>query len=181
LADDDRRLVEAFLAGDEDAFRQVFRRHSPRLYALALRLTGGRTADAEDTLQECWVRAARRLAGFEWRSQLSTWLTAILINCARERRRRSLPLADADLAQVWAPARSHAEALDLDRAIAALPDGYREVLVLHDVEGYTHAEIGTLLGVSAGTSKSQLFHARRAVRARLSSVSAPTEVGHDVG
>lgn len=181
MADDDRHLVEAFLAGDEDAFRQVFRRYGPRLYALALRLTGGRAADAEDVVQECWVRAARSLAAFEWRSQLSTWLTAILINCARESTRRSPPPTDADIATAWAPAHPRAQAIDLDRAIAALPDGYREVLVLHDVEGYTHAEIATRLGVSAGTSKSQLFHARRAVRARLSSVSAPTEVGHDVG
>ena len=166
----DRDLVTRFLAhGDEEAFRLLFRRHTPRLYALTLRLCGGRGDEAEDVIQTTWVRAAGQLARFEWRSALSTWLTGIAINCAREARRtRSLDASVETLEALAAPAAPPGARIDLDRAIAALPDGYREVLVLHDVEGLTHVEIAASLGVAVGTTKSQLFHARRAVRRWLS-------------
>ncbi|MEZ5317121.1 MAG: sigma-70 family RNA polymerase sigma factor [Vicinamibacterales bacterium] len=180
---EDRTLVDAFVAhGDEEAFRHLFRRHTPRLYALAYRLMAGRAADAEDVIQDTWLRAARHLGTFEWRSSLSTWLTGIAINCARERLRRRTPEAvdPATLAAIVMAADAGVPDVDLERAIALLPDGYREVLVLHDVEGFTHAEIATRLGVSPGTSKSQLFHARRAVRARLSPTARWTEAtDHD--
>jgi RNA polymerase sigma-70 factor (ECF subfamily) len=167
----DRELVERFVQQrDEEAFRLLFRRHTPRLYAIALRLMAQRASDAEDAVQTAWQRASTRLASFEWRSQFGTWLTAIVINCARERLRTRMWNAEAPLEDDFS---SHdrgpgATAIDLERAIAALPDGYREVLVLHDVEGMTHTEIAEHLGIAAGTSKSQLFHARRRVRALLS-------------
>ena len=167
----DRELVERFVQRrDEEAFRLLFRRHTPRLYAVSLRLMAQRAADAEDAVQTAWQRASARLGSFEWRSQFGTWLTAIVINCARERLRTRMWNAEAPLEDDF---RSHdrgpgATAIDLERAIAALPDGYREVLVLHDVEGMTHTEIAEHLGIAAGTSKSQLFHARRRVRALLS-------------
>jgi len=179
---DDRELVARFLARrDEEAFRALFRRYSPRLLATALRLVGGNHGDAEDVVQETWTRAMRRLVGFEWRSSLSTWLQSIVINCARERWRiatwESLDGRDRvetegreDLRTPHPALRSThgaSEAIDLERAVAALPEGYRAVFVLHDVEGYTHAEIAALCGISEGTSKSQLFHARRALRARV--------------
>jgi RNA polymerase sigma-70 factor (ECF subfamily) len=166
----DRDLADRFLRrADDAAFRTLFRRHTPRMYALALRLLAGRDAEAEDAVQDAWQRAAAALGRFEWRSTLATWLGGFVINCARERlRARPLIAIDPEaLAVVPAPAASPGEAIDLERAIAALPDGYREVLVLHDIEGYTHDEIAGRLGIAAGTSKSQLFHARRAVRARL--------------
>ena len=167
----EQALVARFVRhGDEEAFRLLFRQHSPRMYAMALRLMGGRAADAEDVVQDAWLRAAAKLGAFEWRSALSTWLTSIVINCARERL-RAKPTISADDVDAPAPAvapAASAERIDLDRAIAALPDGYREVLVLHDVHGLTHEEIAQMLDVAPGTSKSQLFHARRAVRARLS-------------
>ena len=142
---------------------------------MALRLAGGNHSDAEDVVQEAWTRATRRLAGFEWRSSLSTWLQSIVINCARERWRVATweSLGDADAVEPqerkgFRTAHWVGEAIDLERAIASLPEGYRAVLVLHDVEGYTHTEIAALCGISEGTSKSQLFHARRALRAKLS-------------
>ena len=152
--------------GDEDAFRQLFRRHTPRLYAMTLRLSAGRADQAEDLVQVAWLRASRQLAGFEWRSSLGTWLAGIAINCAREVRRKPQlePVAVETLERLPAPLVPVGDRVDLDRAIAALPDGYREVLVLHDVEGLTHDEISTALAIAPGTSKSQLFHARRAVR-----------------
>ena len=182
----DRDLAARFVAKrDETAFRQLFRRHTPRMYALALRLMAGRRADAEDVVQDAWQRAAAGLAGFEWRSALPTWLAGILINCARERLRAetaeaaAATPADADLTTPAGQAADAGLRLDLERAIAALPDGYREVLVLHDVEGYTHDEIAARLAIAPGTSKSQLFHARRAVRARL--VTATSETTRHAG
>ena len=167
----DRELAERFIARrDEEAFRQLFRRHSPRLFAMALRLTGGRRADAEDLVQDTWLRAARRLPNFEWRAALSTWLCAIAINCARERQRRREVNAAGDAAaaeRVAAAATSPVTSIDLERAIASLADGYREVLELYDIEGFTHAEIAESRGVAVSTSKSQLSRARALIRAKL--------------
>jgi RNA polymerase sigma-70 factor (ECF subfamily) len=129
---------------------------------------GARGDEAEDVVQETWQRAAGRVGAFEWRSALSTWLSGILINCARERLRKpGVEPMDPVAIDLLVARAAREPAIDLERAIAALPDGYREVFVLHDVEGLTHEEIASRLDVAAGTSKSQLFHARRALRARL--------------
>lgn len=166
----DQHLIETLLAeGAEWAFRELYHRHTPRVYQVVLRLMGGVEADAEDVLQDAWTRAGTALAGFRWESSFGTWLTGIAINSARSvyrsRGRREWVSVD-EISPVAPP--PHAERLDLERAIALLPTGYRAVLVLHDVEGYTHEEIGEQLGIATGTSKSQLFSARRALRAMLS-------------
>jgi RNA polymerase sigma-70 factor, ECF subfamily len=166
----DRQLAERVLAGDEAAFRDLYRRHTPRLLQLALRLVGGEEADAEDVVQETWIRAAERLDAFRWESAFGTWLYAIGINVAREaarkrEQRRETAWPDDEPPPAEPPDR--VEPLDLERAIASLPTGYRTVLVLHDVEGFTHEAIAEQLGVTPGTTKSQLFWARRAVRALL--------------
>lgn len=177
-APDDRALADALLnRGDEAAFRALYARHTPRLYALVLRLLGGREHDAQDVVQETWVRAAKSLAGFRWESAFGTWLTGIGINCARMQLRadgRWEPL-DAAPEPRSRPA-SHGERIDVERALALLPAGYRAVLVLHDVEGYTHEEIGDRLGIAPGTSKSQLFHARKSLRRLL---EPTTEKAHE--
>ena len=177
----DRALVTRFVAGaDEEAFRLLFRRHTPRLYAMALRLGGGDRGEAEEIVQMTWLRAAQGLDGFEWRSSLATWLTGIAVNCARERRRARppdpAPLAALDT--LPAPVTAPGLRLDLERAIAALPDGYRDVVVLHDVEGLTHAEVAAALGIAVGTAKSQLFHGRRALRRWLGG-PIPAGTRHD--
>jgi RNA polymerase sigma-70 factor, ECF subfamily len=168
----DEELVGSFVrAADEAAFRELYRRHTPALYQLALRLVGGSDSDAQDAVQDTWVRACRGLSGFGWRSSLRTWLVGILINRAREMARRSGRLGEEELTEESAaraaPGARAGEEIDLERAIARLPAGYRHVLVLHDVEGYTHEEICRLLEIGVGTSKSQLHHARRAMRAAL--------------
>ena len=164
---DDRALVRAFLGGDEHAFRELYRRHTPALYRIVWRLTGGRDEDAADIVQDVWLRASRRLDTFRWDAALPTWLTSIAINCVRERSRRQQNGAVPLTGEIpsW---RSDDRRLDLEHAIQALPPGYREVVVLHDIEGYTHDEIAGLLGIETGTSKSQLFRGRRALRAALS-------------
>jgi RNA polymerase sigma-70 factor (ECF subfamily) len=178
----DRDLVARFVAQrDEAAFRALYRRHTPRLFALLIRLGGGRDADLEDTVQETWVRAAEALAGFRWDSALSTWLAGIAINRRRERRRsqaRTSRREEVFAAQAGGAAGGErggeaqsagdpAGVIDLRGAVARLPDGFREVLVLHDVFGHTHEEIGRMLGIEPGTSKSQLARARQAARRLL--------------
>lgn len=164
--EEDRALVDAFRReGDARAFHALFARHSPALYALALRLMGGLGREAEDVVQETWVRAIAGLDGFAWRSALRTWLFGIAIHTAREMLRRRTPGFPCEgESTLRATAPLHPERLDLERAIARLPNGYRAILVLHDIVGMTHAEIGERLGIASGTSKSQLAHARRALR-----------------
>ncbi|MGH7537521.1 MAG: RNA polymerase sigma factor [Gemmatimonadales bacterium] len=172
VADDDRTLATAVARnGDERAFGALYDRHTPALYRLALRLVGGEASDAEDIVHDAWVRAVGRLAGFEWRSALRTWLCGIVVNRARELLRQRHQLhwtthADAVAADDVRLSGTF-DRLELERAIAALPAGARAVLVLHDVEGYTHEEIGRLLDIEPGTSKSQLSRARRDMRRAL--------------
>ncbi|MGH7495115.1 MAG: RNA polymerase sigma factor [bacterium] len=168
---EDRRLVGRFLKRrEEGVFREIYRRHSGRLYQLSLRLMGGDEHAAEEILQEAWVRAIERLHEFRWQSSLRTWLSAIVINCSRELYRRRSAQQNAfaaDELELPVLPRDHAREVDLEHAIAALPPGYRQVLVLHDIEGYRHEEISQMLAIDAGTSKSQLFRARRALRRAL--------------
>ena len=167
---EDRPLVEEFLrTRGEGEFRLLYRRHTPRMYAMAMRLLGGVMVEAEEAVQESWVRAIERLNAFEWRSALSTWLIAILINRCRERIRQRGRREVTNL-EIVEGGRSPAGELqdDLERAIARLSDGAREILVLHDVAGFTHAEIAERLGIQQGTSKSQLSRARAKLRHFLS-------------
>ena len=171
----ERESVRRFLAGrDEASFRALYRAQTPFLYALALRLCGGRRSDAEDIVQETWVRAVSGLAGFRWESALSTWLCGIAIRCFREqvRTRREEPMPELPPAAASADPEPD---IDLERGIADLAPGYREVLLLHDVHGYSHEEIGRLLGIDAGTSKSQLSRAREALRDRIGRGAAAPE------
>ncbi|HEU4980746.1 MAG TPA: RNA polymerase sigma factor [Solirubrobacterales bacterium] len=173
---EDRELADAVArSGDETAFRALYRRHTPALYRLALRLGGGDGPWAEELVQRTWIRAIDGLGSFAWRSSLSSWLGGIAINCARELWREARTRSETALAEempLAAPRLSAPEErVDLERAIEGLPAGYREIFVLHDVEGYTHEEIGGLLGIETGTSKSQLSRARQRLRAAL----APTD------
>ncbi|MBK5258281.1 MAG: RNA polymerase sigma factor [Thermoanaerobaculia bacterium] len=169
MTESDESLVRAFAGGDADAFLPLYRRHAPLLYGFVTRMVGLPAAD--DVLQEAWLRAARFLPRFEWRSSLRTWLCGIAANCAREHLRRKGRL-DAEVASdggeiatVWYDA--VADQVDLERSIARLSPRYREVLLLHDVLEMTHAEIASALGIDEGTSKSNLSRARAAVRETL--------------
>jgi len=166
----DRDLVAAYLGGrDEAAFRDLYRAHTPALFRFAVLRVGA--SAAEDVVQETWLRAARTLERFEWRSSLRTWLTGIALNLCRDQHRRTgrLRLVEQPppAAQEPAAAARGPDRQALAKALEALPEGAREVLLLHDVQGFTHEEIGSLLEISAGTSKSQLHRARRRLRREL--------------
>lgn len=155
------------MTGGEDAFRALYRAHTPALYALALRLSGADRHEAEDLVQETWVRATRKMSSFRGDSALRTWLCGVLVNVRRERVRSAWRMVgEADI-EPASPPRDDA-AFDIERAIAALPNGARDIFVLHEVYGYEHREIAEMLGVVEGTSKSQLARARTLLRRALS-------------
>jgi RNA polymerase sigma-70 factor, ECF subfamily len=165
----EKQLVEKFCrTRDESAFRELYRLHTPLLYRVCVRMLGNESA-AQDAIQEVWLRADAGLAQFQWQSSLSTWLVGIAINRCREilrekyRNNQSLESPPEKIV-TSAPAELQ---LDMARAVSSLAAGYREVLLLHDVEGYTHEEIGVILGIDSGTSKSQLSRARKILRERL--------------
>jgi len=169
-------LVARAQAGDQTAFRELYREHAGRVYALCLRLTGdGR--DAEERTQDVFVRLWDKLSSFRGESAFSSWLHRLAVNVVlNERRttgrreRRVMPTEDPDSvvgAQHAAPLHGSSLSIDLERAIAELPDGAREVFVLYDIEGYAHGEIAQLVGIAEGTSKAQLFRARRLLREKL--------------
>ena len=167
----DRELADRVASsGDEAAFRALYRRHAPTVYRFALRLAGGNTAEAEDLTQETWLRAARGLGRFQWKSAFRTWLIGIALNQYRElARRNGRRITFAEVAREHpSEAGEPGRRMDLERALQLLPPGFRTVLVLHDVEGFTHREIGEQLGISDGTCKSQLHDARKAMRRLLS-------------
>lgn len=175
----DDELIQQAKKGDRSAIQSLYTRYADHVYSVVRRLAGDDML-AEDWAQEAWIRAIRALPDFRGESQFGTWLHRIAVNSAlygvrgRERRStRELPLPDA----IAAAGRGDQTLLRvrLERALEQLPSGMRRVLVLHDVEGYTHAEIGILLGVSPGTCKSQLFKARARMRELLDSAPQTLE------
>ncbi len=173
---DEREIIERAQGGDAAAIRTLYRGHASRVYAVVRRIAGD-DAQAEDWAQEAWVRAIRALPTFRSDSRFSTWLHRIAVNSALQARRSGLRREERET--VLRIERGSATRdpsplvrMRLERALDALPAGMREVLVLHDVEGYTHEEIGEMLGVADGTSKSQLFKARARMRELLGSRAA---------
>lgn len=159
--------------GDTAAFERVYHAYVPRVHSLARRMAGPEAAD--ELTQDVFVRVWQKLATFRGDSAFGTWLHRLAVNVIVERfrslgtaRRRFLDDGETTLELTHAPARSRPDlGMDLEVAIAALPEGARSVFVLHDVEGFRHEEIARMLGVSAGTSKSQLHRARQILKASL--------------
>lgn len=163
----DADLVRRARDGAIDAFEQIYRRHAGRVHGLCLRLTGDRQR-AEEHTQDTFVRAWQGLGGLRDDHGLGAWLRRIAVNSVlgeRRRARRSPVLADRafdDPAELGSAARTApGSAVDLERAIGALPARAREVFVLHQVEGYRHDEIAAMLSVTTGTTKAQLHRARK--------------------
>jgi RNA polymerase sigma-70 factor (ECF subfamily) len=166
------QLIRQAADGDARAIRSLYDRYAPRVFAVVRRIAGD-DESAQDYAQEAWIRAVRALPSFRGDARFSTWLHRIAVNSALQalrrsetRRRREAPFpAEVAIAPHGGDTLLQRR---LERALDALPDGMRQVLILHDVEGYTHEEIGDALGVAPGTSKSQLFKARAKMRELLS-------------
>ena len=170
---EERELISRVLAGDPSAERALYDAHVDRVFRLVYRMAGDMDK-AQDYTQETFIRAFSRLQSFRGDSALSTWLGSIAIsvtlNGLRKVRRRNERELDLDEGMPVGHITREAEPdlkVRLTQAIDDLPEGYRAVFVMHDVEGYTHEEIATSLGVHPGTSKAQLFRARARLREAL--------------
>ena len=170
-------LVERCRRGELGAFEEIYKSHSGRLYGLVLRMVGNQS-DAEDLLQDVFLAAHRKLDGFRGESALGTWLYRLATNqCLdylRSRAARTGQLTDTmDDEPDMPDARSRRIAadrvakMDLERALAQLPEGCRAAFLLYDVEGLEHREVADALGIAEGTSKSQVHKARLKLRALL--------------
>jgi RNA polymerase sigma-70 factor, ECF subfamily len=169
----DAEAADAALAasGDGRAFERLYRTHVPRIHSLVRRMLDADEAD--DLTQDIFVRAWDKLHTFRGEAAFGTWLHRLAVNVILARRKRvavdrGRRHADsAVLEEVTAPRQTPEMTVDFEEAIGRLPDGARQVFLLHDVAGYRHEEIAELLGVATGTSKSQLHHARMALRRHL--------------
>lgn len=167
LSDD----VALAVAGDVRAFERLYRKHLPRVHSLVRRMAAGRNTD--ELTQDVFVRVWHKLGSFRGDSAFGTWLHRLAVNVVIERfrsdraRRQRLHDGDAVFETIAAPMRSGDLSMDLETALQKLPDGAREIFVLHDVEGYKHHEIATMLEIAAGTSKAQLHRARMMLRRHL--------------
>ncbi len=158
-------------AGDARAFEALYRTHLPRVHGLVRRMTAGR--DADELTQDVFVRLWQKLGTFRGDSSFTTWLHRLAVNVVIERfrtdqARRGRMVDGEDIFELLpGPAQTRDLGMDFETALDKLPDGAREIFVLHDVEGYKHHEIATLLEISAGTSKAQLHRARMMLRKHL--------------
>jgi len=158
-------------AGDARAFEALYRAHLPRVHSLVRRMTAGR--DADELTQDVFVRVWQKLATFRGDSSFATWLHRLAVNVVIERfrteqtRRARMHDGEQIFELLPAPAQTRDIGMDFETALERLPDGARQIFVLHDVEGYKHHEIATMLEISAGTSKAQLHRARMMLRTHL--------------
>lgn len=177
----DAEILALAQAGDHQAFAQLYGMHKRRIYSLCLRMVGN-VAEAEDLTQEAFLQLHRKIATFRGDSAFSTWLHRLTINVVlMQLRKKGLPLISLDEAMEPAPEEGPGRSfgapdltlsgaidrLVLERAVADLPAGYRLIFILHDVEGFEHNEIASMLDCSIGNSKSQLHKARLKLRDAL--------------
>lgn len=169
--------IERAKQGDAEAFETLYHLHKRRVYSLCLRMTAN-TAEAEDLTQEAFLQLFRKISTFRGESAFSTWLHRMSVNVVLMHLRKKglavVPLEDTIETEEESPKKepgaedpvlaSSVDRLQLERAIDALPPGYRTIFVLHDVEGYEHNEIAEMVGCSIGNSKSQLHKARLKLR-----------------
>lgn len=189
-SDSDNQLVKRAQQGDSDAFASLFHSHKARIYSVCLRMTNN-AAEAEDLTQDAFLQVFRKLATFRGDSALSTWLYRIAVNTVlmhfRKKVLRQISLdepynQDAKVVRREYGSRDDrltgsVDRIALARAIKELPDGYRTIFLLHEVEGYEHQEIAELLDCSVGNSKSQLHKAKLRIRELLGRAREEEENG----
>jgi RNA polymerase sigma-70 factor (ECF subfamily) len=183
-SDSDEQLVRRFLAGDRSAFGTLVERHERRVYNLAYRMLG-RPEDAADAAQDVFVSCLRKLSGFRGTSSFSTWLHRVAVNTCYDilrRRGREQPVAEnrepapsADIAD------AAVAAVDVQRALLLVPQEYRAVLVLHDIQGVPYEDVAETLGVPIGTVKSRLHRGRVALARALRGEQPVVEPASNVG
>lgn len=169
LSADEAHLVAACRAHDRQAQHQLYLRYKTAMFSAALRILGSRDL-AQDALQEGFIDVFQSLASFRQQSTLGTWVKTIVVRRALRTLRREQRMDVYDPDHHPEPLVAWHDGLTgeaLDKAIGELPAGYRAVFCLVEVEGYAHREVAELLGISEGTSKSQLFQAKRVLQRKL--------------
>jgi len=180
----DRDLAALAAAGDDEAFAELVRRHERRVYNLALRMLG-RSEDARDAAQDAFVACYRNLSKFRGDAAFSTWLHRIAVNACYDALRRRREMLGLDEAPEPPPAADHGDAVttsvDVRRALLAVAEEFRTVLVLHDIQDLGYEEIARILEVPIGTVKSRLHRARvalgRVMAGEPSTPSGPSNGG----
>lgn len=168
----ERQLIARVIAGDRLAGRALYDTHAPRVYSLAYRLSGD-AEKAKEFTQDTFIRAFSRLAQFRGDAAFSTWLHRITVTVVSNARRsevriaREVALDEAHSIEVSTPEAEPDLKESIARAVEDLSEAYRMTLIMHDIEGYTHAEIAEILGVPEGTCKSRLSAARAQLREAL--------------
>lgn len=158
----EKTVIDFLESRSEKAFKALYEQCNRSLYHVALAALNYQTSEAEDVVQEAWLTAIRKIDEFKGISTFKTWITGILLNLCRKKNEKQLRVHEIYKADTLKAGND--DLIDLEKALTTLPDGYREVLILHDLEGYKHREIAELMGISEGTSKSQLFNARKSIR-----------------
>lgn len=178
------RLLDAARAGDRGAMGELYAAHAGRVYSVVRRLVGDEHV-AEDVSHDAWMRAFGKLGSFRGDSAFGTWMHRLAVNTALNALRRAGRRPEVEEAVTGGGPNGAGDGAILtqrvlEQALDRLPEGYRRVLVLHDVEGWTHEEIAERLGVAVGTSKSQLHKARARMRELLEPARKWTEeaTGH---
>ncbi len=173
LSEEDRELVERAQGGDSRAFEELYRTHVDRVYGLCLRMSADRER-AERLTQDTFVRCWEKLGTFRGESRFSSWLyrmaVNVVLNDQRARKRRNLRLeSTGDLGRYGtaAPQGARDDTIDVERALAGLPEAARTVLVLYGIEGYKYREIAEMTGLAEGTVKAQIHRARKLLEAAL--------------
>jgi RNA polymerase sigma-70 factor (ECF subfamily) len=176
-------LVEACRRGESAAFEQLFHRHGSKMKSIALNLMGN-TADAEDAIQEAFLKVHRGIGKFRGQSAFSTWVYRILVNACYDMRRRGMRRLEdptpnlgpeEELPHPPAPMVNHALRMALEKCVGQSSDAYRSVFLLYEVEGFQHSEIAEMLGISEGASKNRLFEAKRELRRMLTRIPGVLE------
>jgi RNA polymerase sigma-70 factor (ECF subfamily) len=180
-------LAQSAAKGDMKAFEEIYNRHHRRVYSLCLRMLQN-TAEAEDLTQEVFIQLYRKIGSFRGDSAFTTWLHRLTVNqVLMHFRKRTVKFEktteEGETPVQIVPGTENSgkmpivDKIALENAIAQLPTGYKNVFVLHDVEGYEHEEVAKILGCSVGTSKSQLHKARLKMRKLLQKKSNPRLIG----
>jgi RNA polymerase sigma-70 factor (ECF subfamily) len=180
-------LTQSAAKGDMKAFEEIYNRHHRRVYSLCLRMLQN-TAEAEDLTQEVFIQLYRKIGSFRGDSAFTTWLHRLTVNqVLMHFRKRTVKFEktteEGETPVQIVPGTENSgkmpivDKIALENAIAQLPTGYKNVFVLHDVEGYEHEEVARILGCSVGTSKSQLHKARLKMRKLLQKKSNPRLIG----
>jgi RNA polymerase sigma-70 factor (ECF subfamily) len=183
--DEDSRLLEECRAGDVSAFERLYELHGARMKSIAANLLGN-VADAEDAVQDCFLKIYRGAASFRGDARFSTWIYRVLVNSCydmlRRRSRRPVEVRSEETtfradAEPSAPSSDHPLRLSLEACVKDLDPRRRAAFLLFAVEGFTHREVGDILGVPEGTSKALLFEAKRELQRRLSKPGAAARAG----